>query len=165
MAESIPIIAMLRGENLLLFILSSFLWSPSFFPVTVWYHLHNWLENPACFAVSHAYAFPDFLVVRSVKSNALRALDFLPSLQNIHDTKIAPYQEIRGLLHKKNTASAVFISSFIQTLLSVLDSHQISRLCTGSWTRTMASPPVGNCTQPRRTSHLYILFLAFAFAH
>ena len=56
MAESIPIIAMLRGENLLLFILSSFLWSPSFFPVTVWYHLHNWLENPACFAVSHAYA-------------------------------------------------------------------------------------------------------------
>jgi len=46
-------------------------------------------------------------------------------------------------------------SSLIQTLLSVLESHQINRL-RGS--RTI--PPVGNCTLPRR-----FLFISFIVVH
>ena len=52
------------------------------------------------------------------------------------------------LPHTSSTYAAMF-SSLIQTILSVLESHQISRYLIDSGSRTI--PPVGNCTLPRRT--------------
>lgn len=67
------------------------------------------------------------------------------------------------LLHNKRSpkqrgsgSSGFLISSLIQTVLSVLESHQISRF-RGS--RTL--PPVGNCTLPRRI--FFYLFLLYSF--
>ena len=60
------------------------------------------------------------------------------------------------------TLLSFYLSSLIQTILSVLEFHQVSRPVlarVNAWKTTGRglSPPVGNCTLPRRTFLLFCL--------